>query len=191
MSKSISNHYQGTAGFRAFFGRELSGFIESRKDAESIIAERVKGLDTNEHRIKNKKILSSKKMAEVRRKIEQRTATMEEYKNLRMSERLLARRSAGVDAFYEAEKERINNGLPTTRKWTTQQRDDILAGRKPKYGGKTMHAHHTYSVKKYPHLADKGEVIYPTTFQEHFIEWHGGNWKNSLPGKRIKKNRGR
>ena len=49
--------------------------------------------------------------------------------------------------------------------------------------------YHTYSAKKYPHLADRGEVIFPTTFQEHLHDWHGGNWNNSLPGKRIKSNR--
>lgn len=52
-----------------------------------------------------------------------------------------------------------------------------------------MHAHHTYSAKKYPHLADRGEVIFLTTFQEHLHDWYGGNWNNSLPGKRIKSNR--
>ena len=52
-----------------------------------------------------------------------------------------------------------------------------------------MHAHHTYSAKKYPHLADRGEVIFLTTFQEHLHDWYGGNWNHSLPGKRIKSNR--
>ena len=119
-------------------------------------------------------------------KIDGRTATMGEYKNMRMSERLNDRRRAGVDAFYEAERERIINGHPTTRKWTTQQTEDILAGRKPKYKGRTMHAHHTYSVKKYPHLANRGKVIFPTTFKEHLHDWHGDNWNNSFPGKQLK-----
>lgn len=189
MSKPSSGYFVGTQGHKNFLGNENFMFVESMKDAEEIIAERVMGLDTREHTIKHKKYLSKKQIKEIKKKIEARTATMEEYKNMRMSERLNERRAAGVDAFYETEKERIINGLPTTRKWTQQQKDAILAGKKPKYNGKTMHAHHTYSVKKYPHLANRGEVIFPTTFQEHLYEWHGGNWNNSLPGRRIKKNR--
>ncbi len=40
-------------------------------------------------------------------------------------------------------------------------------------------------VAKYPHLADKGEIIYPVTFREHFYGWHGRNWRNSIPGEPI------
>ena len=43
----------------------------------------------------------------------------------------------------------------------------------------------SYSASQYPHLANKGEVIYSATPNEHFKGWHGGNWKNSLPGKPI------
>ena len=53
-------------------------------------------------------------------KIDERTATIEEYKYMRMSERLNECRRTGVDAFYAEERERIVNGHPTTRKWTTQ-----------------------------------------------------------------------
>ena len=49
-----------------------------------------------------------------------------------------------------------------------------------------MHTHHTYSAKKYPHLANRGEVIFPTTFKEHLHDWHGDNWNNSFPGKQLK-----
>lgn len=49
-----------------------------------------------------------------------------------------------------------------------------------------MQGHHSYSASQYPHLANKGEIIYPATPNEHFNGWHGGNWKNSLPGERIK-----
>lgn len=44
----------------------------------------------------------------------------------------------------------------------------------------------SYSASKFPHLSDKGEVIYPATIREHLYGWHGGNYKNSLPGKPIK-----
>lgn len=43
-----------------------------------------------------------------------------------------------------------------------------------------MQGHHSYSASQYPHLANKGEIIYPATPNEHFNGWHGGNWKNSL-----------
>ena len=36
-----------------------------------------------------------------------------------------------------------------------------------------------------PHLADKGEIIYPVTPNEHLKGWHGGNFKNSRPGEPI------
>ena len=44
-----------------------------------------------------------------------------------------------------------------------------------------MHAHHTYSVKKYPHLANRGEIIFPTTFQEHLhdVENHKESTKKA------------
>ena len=186
MSKSVSNHFIGTRGHREFYGEELSNFISSSKTAEEIIQERVKNLDTREHPIRNRKYLSPKQIREVKKRIQNRTATMEEYKNMRMSERLNARRAAARDAFWRAEQERLLNGQTPTRKWTERQIEDILSGKRPKFSGKTMQAHHTFSVSKYPHLANKAEVIYPTTFQEHFFEWHGGNWKTSLPGKRMK-----
>ena len=33
--------------------------------------------------------------------------------------------------------------------------------------GKPIQGHHTFSVSKYPHLAGKGEGIYPATDNEH------------------------
>ena len=187
MSKSISNHFVGTKGHKKYYGNELSAFIESSKDAEFIIRERVKNLDTREHPIRNKKYLSVKQIREIKKRIESRTATIDEYRNMRMSERHNTRRAAGREAFWRAERERLIAGQTSTRNWTLSQIKDIISGKKPKYNGKTIQAHHTFSVNKYPHLADKAEVIYPTTFQEHFFEWHGGNWKTSLPGKRLKK----
>lgn len=37
-----------------------------------------------------------------------------------------------------------------------------------------MQGHHSYSASKFPHLSDKGEVIYPATTSEHLHRWHGG-----------------
>lgn len=40
----------------------------------------------------------------------------------------------------------------------------------------------------YPQLAGKHEVIFPVTKDEHLHDWHGGNYKNSRPGKAINHN---
>lgn len=70
--------------------------------------------------------------------------------------------------------------------WSHKQKADILKGKRPKHSGKTIQWHHSCSVSKYPHLADKGEIIYTATFNEHFNGWLGGNFRNSLPGEPIK-----
>lgn len=187
MSKANSHLFLGTLGQVLNSERSKSDFLKSRKNAVTIIAERAKHLDTREHPIKNRKYLSNKQIKEIEQKIRSRTATMEEYKNLRMTQRLNAKRKMAVREFWIVERTKIQNNLPTTRNWTQQQKNDILARKRPKYNGKVMQGHHTYSVKNYPHLAGKYEIIYPVTYEEHFYGWHGGNWKNSLPGKQIKK----
>lgn len=186
MSKSISHLFIGTKGHRLLYGEELSLFIESRKSAEEIIAERVKGLDLRTHTIKNKKMLSQREMKEIKKKIKNRTATMEEYRNFDMTKRFNTNRKIAIDDFWREEKIRIRNNSPT-RTWTPEQARDILAGRKPKYKGRTIHGHHAFSAKLFPHLARKHEVIYPATYEEHLYGWHGGNWNTSIPGKRIRK----
>ena len=82
-------------------------------------------------------------------------------------------------------RQRILNNESLTRNWTQEQINDILSGKKPKFDGKTIQGHHTYSASQYPQLANRGEIIYPVTQNEHFKGWHGGNWKNSLPGRQI------
>ena len=186
MSKSISGYFIGTQGHASFLGKELSSFVNSRKEAEDIIVERVKNLDTREHSVKNKKFLSQKEMKEIKKKINNRTATMVEYKNYEMTRRFNFNRKEAVKKFWREEQKRIKNNTPT-RNWTPDQIIDILAGRKPKYKGKTIHGHHAFSAKRFPHLAKYHEIIYPATFEEHLHGWHGGNWKKSLPGKRIKR----
>lgn len=80
----------------------------------------------------------------------------------------------------------LQKGENGTRNWSPQQKADILNGKRPTYNGKTIQGHHTYSVSKYPHLSGNSEVIYPATFNEHLKGWHGGNFRNSLPGEPIK-----
>lgn len=173
MSKPPSGLFLGTKGELAFYG-----------DAESLIAARVLGLDLREHPLTRKQ-LSSKQRKEIKKRIEARTATHEEYKHYLWDQRLRNRRKAGVDMFWAEEALRIASGQKGTRNWTAEQREDILAGHKPKFKGRTLESHHTFSVLKYPHLANVGGVIYPATHLEHKKGWHGGSYRKSKPGKRY------
>jgi hypothetical protein len=152
---------------------------------KEIMAERTKDLDTQEHPSKYKQI-SAKEKARLEAKVQDRTITKEEYKTLEWNKKMSTKRQNGVNKFWEQERTRLQNGENGTRNWSPQQKADILNGKRPTYNGKTIQGHHSYSVSKYPHLADKGEVIYPATANEHLNGWHGGNYKNSLPGEPIK-----
>ncbi|BCE06637.1 T7SS effector LXG polymorphic toxin [Bacillus paralicheniformis] len=157
----------------------------STKKAETVIAERVKNFDLAEHPVQFKQV-GVKKLKELKSKIDNRTITREEYKVYTWNKKFAAKRDKGVKAFWKQEKTRILNGEAPTRNWSKEQAQDILKNKRPKYEGKTMQGHHSYSASKFPHLSDKGEVIYPATIREHLYGWHGGNYKNSLPGKPIK-----
>ncbi|MBC6971801.1 cytoplasmic protein [Bacillus sp. Xin] len=175
--------------------RSIDGFTTSNdvdkivsevniEKAENIIAQRVKGLDLVEHPIPYKQ-LTAKKMKNLKLKIENRTITKEEYESYIWNKKFSVRRRKGVDEFWNQEQERILNGETPSRNWTEEQIQDILNNKKAKFNGETLQGHHTYSAAKYPHLADKGEVIFPLTHREHFYGWHGRNYKTSLPGKPI------
>ncbi|AWC32959.1 hypothetical protein CG482_011495 [Bacillus cytotoxicus] len=153
--------------------------------AEDVIAERVKDFDLREHPVSYKQ-LSAKKMKELKLKIENRTITKEEYQSYIWNKKFARRRDKGVVEFWKQERIRILNGETPTRNWSNEQIEDILNKKRAKFNGQTLQGHQTYSAAKYPHLADKGEVIYPLTYKEHFYGWHGRNYKNSLPGKPIK-----
>ena len=130
--------------------------------------------------------MSSKKLKVLRQKEANRPLTKEEYKHKEWQHRLSARRKEAITEFWKNERRLIKHNLPTTRNWSAEQRQAILSGKQPRFKGKTMASHHTYSVAKYPHLANRKELIYPFTFYEHVYGWHGGNTKNSLPGIPIK-----
>lgn len=179
MSKSLSNHFHYTTGERKFLVSQ--GRLES-----DIIRDRVQGLDLSEHPVKYKSSLSRK---EIKKKIDNRTASRDDYKKYNSMSRLAKRRKAGVNEFWKQERRRIKNGEPTTRNWTSEQRDAILHNKRPKINGESFQGHHSYSVSKYPHLANKGDVIFPVTFEEHLYVWHGGNYKNSLPGRPFSRKR--
>ena len=171
-SKDIDNH-----------SSSLFKGTEGAADAD-IIADRVSGFDLTPKE-KPYNILGSKKMSELKGKIDNRTITKDEWNLYDWNKRFKNRRDAGVDAFWEQERQRILNGERTTRNWSNEQIEDVLNNNVPKYNGKAITGHHSYSASKYPHLADKGEVIYPATFNEHLNKWHGRNYRNSNPGSPI------
>ena len=173
MSKPTSGLFHGTKGEASFYG-----------NAETVIAARTAELDLSPHPLKRKQ-LSSKKKAAIARKIRNRTATREESKSYAWSKRFAHRRREGIRNFYAQERERLRNGEQGTRNWSAEQKAAILSKSAPTYNGLTMQAHHTYSASRYPHLANRGEIIYPATRLEHLKGWHGGNYKKSLPGRRI------
>ena len=177
MSKSTSGLFKNTKGFRTF--------VQNNYSPEEIIANRVQNLDTKAHPLKYK-ILSNKAKSLLKQKLNDRTITKAEYILLQSNLRLTDRRMRAVVEFWDKEATRIIIGAPTTRNWSESQKNDILHGRKPKHNGKTINAHHTYSVKNYPHLANRHEVIFPATFNEHLNGWHGGSFKRSKAGKQIK-----
>ena len=174
MSNPPSGLFHGTMGEIAFRG-----------DAESVIAKRVKGLDLREHPVTQKQ-LSPKTRRALAKKIKNRTATREEYNRYMWDKRFANRRKRGIKKYWKEERNRLELGEQGTRNWTEGQKAAILSGRTPMFNGKPMQAHHTYSASKYPHLADKGVVIYPATHLEHHKGWHGGSYKDSLLGRRIR-----
>ncbi len=175
MSKGNSGLFHSTTG-------EITAVLSHGQD---LIASRVAGMDLREH--PRDKSLSAKQRKEIAAKIKSRTATKSEYEQYYSDRRFSKRRKEGVRQFWVHEQMRILSGKETTRDWSKSQRQAILRSERPKYNGKTVQGHHTYSASKYPHLANQGAVIFPVTFDEHLYGWHGGNFKNSFPGRPIKK----
>lgn len=175
MSKPPCGLWPGTVGELSFYG-----------NAEALIAERVSGLDLSEHPV-HRSQLSAASRARIKKRIASRTATREEYEHFMWDKRLAKRRKLGIDSFWKEERTRLSNGEKGTRDWSEAQLLDILAGRKPLYNGQTLQAHHTYSVLRYPHLANQPAVVYPATPYEHLKGWHGGSFRKSLPGRRIRR----
>ena len=177
MSKPSSGHFRGTTGSKNALKK-----LSRNNDRSVIITQ--KGLDLREHPAKYKQ-MSSKKIKKLREKVQTRTITRSEYKRLDWQRRLNNRRKVGIDSFWDRERDRISMNLTTTRNWSAEQRADILNHKMPKFRGKPMQSHHTYSVAKYPHLANLGSLIYPVTTYEHTYRWHYKGTKNSLPGRPI------
>jgi hypothetical protein len=164
-------------------GKQIAASMPLKQNNHDIIV--ASKYDLREHPTKYKQ-LGSKKAKQIREKIKNRTATKTEYKRLSWNVRLDKRRNLAVDTFWNEERRRIKRGQPATRNWSAKQREDILNKKRPKYKDKTMQSHHLYSVTKYPHLANVSTFIQPVTHCEHLYGYHGGSYRNSLPGKPIK-----
>ena len=180
MSKPNSGHFKGTTGINMSYKKW------SLKNHNSAIIN-FEGLDLREHPTKYKQ-LSSRRLKILREKEAARTITKSEYKQLDWQKRLDARRKAGIDAFWNKEKILIKRNMKTTRNWSSAQKADIMHDKRPKYKGFPIQSHHTYSVTKFPHLANLGFLIYPVTKYEHTNRWHARNFKTSLPGKPMNNN---
>jgi len=178
MSKPTSGLFKNTQGFKNHPAYSISSFEER----VAVLAAKEQ---FREHPTKQRQ-LSSKKLKELRAKKTNRTIKKSEYKALEWNKRLSKRRNEGIEKFWQIEKKKLRANLPGTRNWSEEQITAILAGERPKFNNKTMASHHTYSVKDYPHLANRGDLIYPATYIEHKDGFHGGNYKKSLPGKPIK-----
>lgn len=175
MGSGTSGLYSGTVGDTT-----------SEASAEDIIALRVVGFDLREHPIGQVQ-LSGKAKKVLSQKVVTRTATKEEYKRLQWDRRFSNRRKTGIKLFWKQERRRLLRGESGTRNWSPEQREAIISKKPVQFNGVTLQAHHTYSAALYPHLANKGEVIYPATSREHRESWHGGSYKKSMPGKRIRR----
>ena len=180
MSKPNSGHFSGTSGH--IISQKLISTNEKKSD---IIKPKVNGLDLREHPTKYKQP-GAKKRKMLSEKERNRTLSKSEYKLKYWFSRFSKRKAKGIDEFWKEERRRIKAGEPTTRNWAASQIQEILDKKRPTYKGKPMQSHHTYSAAKYPHLADRKELIFPVTHHEHLYGYHGGNYKNSLPGKPIK-----
>lgn len=177
MSKPSSGHFKNTQGFKNHPAYSISIFEKRVSD----LAEKEQ---FRPHPTKQKQ-LSTKKLKDLRQKRDNRSISKSEYKALEWNRRLSRRRNEGIDKFWQLEKKKLRANLPGTRNWSKDQIAAILNGERPKYKEQTMISHHTYSVKDYPHLANRGDLIYPATFKEHKDGFHGGNYKQSKPGKQI------
>ncbi|SDN08732.1 GHH signature containing HNH/Endo VII superfamily nuclease toxin [Fictibacillus solisalsi] len=188
--KVIGVTKEGQAARRVVGSADVIG-LGNKKVAvgEKIIAQRAQksGLDITP-KITPYKSLSRAQQKKIMEKIENRTVTKEEYKRYQWDKRFSKRRAAGVNQFWKQEKKRIIDGEPPTRNWTNEQKQEILIGKKPKHNGQPVIGHHTYNAMNYPHISNKGELIYPVTGKEHLKGWHGGSYSKNAPGKPVNPN---
>ncbi|UQZ91847.1 transposase [Bacillus safensis] len=179
----------GVKGFHGKIGVKSTEKTLSNKTVavgEEIIAQRVQKVELDlTTKVTPYKSLSRNQQKKIKEKIENRTVTKEEYKRYQWDKRFSKRRAAGVTEFWKQEKKRILDGETTTRNWTHEQKQEILKSKKPQYNGKSIIGHHTYNAMNYPHISNRGELIYPVTGREHLKGWHGGSYSKNAPGRPV------
>ncbi|MDH6563636.1 putative ribonuclease toxin of YeeF-YezG toxin-antitoxin module [Bacillus sp. TBS-096] len=179
----------GAKGFHGKIGiKSTEKTLRNKKVAvgEEIIAQRVQKVELDlTTKVTPYKTLSRNQQKKIKEKIENRTVTKEEYKRYQWDKRFSKRRAAGVTEFWKQEKKRILDGESTTRNWTNEQKQEILKSKKPQYNGKSIIGHHTYNAMNYPHISNRGELIYPVTGREHLKGWHGGSYSKNAPGRPV------
>ncbi|WP_155761584.1 T7SS effector LXG polymorphic toxin [Bacillus safensis] len=179
----------GVKGFHGKIGvKSTEKNLSNKKVAvgEEIIAQRVQKVELDlTTKVTPYKSLSRNQQKKIKEKIENRTVTKEEYKRYQWDKRFSKRRAAGVTEFWKQEKKRILDGESTTRNWTHEQKQEILKSKKPQYNGKSIIGHHTYNAMNYPHISNRGEIIYPVTGREHLKGWHGGSYSKNAPGRPV------
>ncbi|MGZ9708608.1 PAAR domain-containing protein [Pseudomonas sp. GNP013] len=123
--------------------------------------------------------------AALKTKLENRTLSKDEYKRLDWDRRFANKRAKGVSRFWSDERTKLKLGESGTRKWSPEQKADILSGKTPKYNGESIQGHHKYNALDHPQLASDPKNIYPATRTEHFERWHGGSWRNDSFGEPV------
>ncbi|WP_410610304.1 T7SS effector LXG polymorphic toxin [Bacillus sp. SIMBA_154] len=182
----------GAKGFHGkMWVKSTNNALSNKKVAvgEEIITQRVQKVEFDlTAKITPYKSLNRSQQKKIKEKIENRTVTKEEYKRYQWDRRFSKRRATGVTEFWKQEKKRILDGESTTRNWTIEQKQEILKSKKPQYNGKSIIGHHTYNAMNYPHICNRGELIYPVTSREHLKGWHGGSYSKNAPGRPVNPN---
>lgn len=180
---NLNASYLGNKTKKGIVAKTTSSLI--KKKATKQVTNKAIGKFVEKVKIPYDKKLSKKKLDELKKKIDNRTITKEEYEEYNWNRKIDKARAEGVRKFYQNEKEVLKNGEKGARNYTEKMKEEIINGKRPTFNGKPLEGHHKYSVEKYPNLAKEPTNIYPTTKDEHLHRWHGGNYRNPTLGTPI------
>ncbi|MBF7142696.1 MULTISPECIES: PAAR domain-containing protein [Pseudomonas] len=121
----------------------------------------------------------------LKRKLDSRTITKEEYARLDWDRRFSNKKTKGIARFWAQERLSLKAGNEGTRNWSQEQKAAILDYKKPTFNGEPIQGHHRYNASAHPHLASDPKNIYPATRTEHLKRWHGGSWRNDSFGEPV------
>jgi hypothetical protein len=173
------------------------GLPARAKPKSSLITENVGGLKPTQKNLSEApdggaasyktpfKPFSKNQRANIKEKVEDRTATKQEVQQLDWDRRFSNRRATGVRKFWSEERARLRAGEQGTRKWSQEQSEAISSGKRPKFNGQTVEGHHKNNALDHPQIANDAKNIYPATKDEHLQRWHGGNFQNETSGKPL------